>query len=125
MKLLKPLLHLIGLVVIGFLLQLFLPWWIVVIPAAGLAWGLQLTPGQAFLASLIGGMLLWGGYALYQDNGILSHRLGQMMGDLSSFWLFLLTALIGGLLAAMGGVTGSLGANLFSANKPSAESLSN
>lgn len=123
MTFLKPILHLIGLVLIGFLLQLFLPWWVIVLPAAGLAWGLRLTSKQAFVASLLGGMLLWGGYALYLDNGILSNRLGQMMGGLSGFWLFLLTALIGGLLAAMGGVTGSLGRNLFSATKPSPKSL--
>ncbi|MCB0633553.1 MAG: hypothetical protein R2824_13915 [Saprospiraceae bacterium] len=117
MNLLKPTIHLIALLVIGFLLQSFLPWWIVVLAAGGLAWGLQLTPRQAFVASLLAGMLLWGGYAIYLDNGILSHRLGQMMGGLSSFWIFLLTALIGGLLAAMGGVTGSLGRNLRPATK--------
>jgi hypothetical protein len=117
MKIIKPILHFVGLLVLGFLLQLYLPWWILVVPAALLAWLLELTPRQAFVASLLAGTVLWGAYALYLDNGILSSRLGQMMGGLSPFWLFLLTALVGGLLAAMGGVTGSLGRALRPATK--------
>lgn len=108
----KLIVFLIGLIVLGFLLQLILPWWVLAPLAAILAWGLQLSPRQAFTAALVGGMLLWGGYAIYLDNGILSARLGQLMGGFSSIWLFLLTSLIGGLLAAMGGVSGSLGRSL-------------
>ena len=105
----KSIYFLLGLIVLGFLLQQFLPWWILAPLAAILAWLLKLTPRQSFLASLVGGVLLWGGYALYLDNGILSSRLGRMMGDISPIILFLLPSLIGGLIAAMGGVTGSLG----------------
>lgn len=106
------LLFFIGLIVLGFIFQLFLPWWIITLIAAALAWLLELPPRQAFTASLIGGLLLWGGYAIYLDNGILSGRLGQMMGGLSPVLIFILTSLVGGLLAAMGGVTGSLGREL-------------
>ena len=105
----KSIYFFVGLIVLGFLLQQFLPWWILAPLAAILAWLLKLTPRQAFSASLVGGILLWGGYAWYLDNGILSDRLGQMMGDISPMFLFLLPCLIGGLIAAMGGVTGSLG----------------
>lgn len=108
----KFLLFFLGLLLVGFLLQLFLPWWIITPVAAILAWLLKLTPRQAFVASLCAGLLLWGGYALYLDNGILSSRLGAMMGGLPSALIFLLTSLVGGLLAAMGGVTGSLGRDL-------------
>jgi hypothetical protein len=110
----KSIYFLVSLIVLGFLLQQFLPWWILAPVAAILAGLLKLTPRQAFIASLLGGILLWGGYALYLDNGILSNRLGQMMGDISPVLLFLLPCLIGGLIAAMGGVTGSLGRIAFS-----------
>lgn len=105
----KTALYFIGLLVLGFLLQQILPWWILAPVAAILAWLMGLTPKQAFTASLLAGMVLWGAYAWYLDNGILSARLGRMMGGLAPFLIFLLTCLIGGLLAALGGVTGSLG----------------
>jgi len=109
----KSIIFLILLVVLGFLLQQILPWWVLAPLAALLAWALQLPARPAFLASLAAGILLWSGYALYLDNEILSKRLGQLMGNISPFFIFLLTGLIGGLLAAMGGVTGSLGAALW------------
>jgi hypothetical protein len=112
----KLILFLIGLLVLGFIFQLFLPWWIITPIAAILAWVMQLNPRQAFAASLLAGLLLWGGYAIYLDNGILSSRMGQMMGGLPPSLIFLLTSLVGGLLAAMGGVTGSLGREILPAN---------
>ena len=108
-EIMKSIYFLISLIILGFVLQQFLPWWILAPLAALLAWLLELTPAKAFTASLVGGLLLWGGYALFLDNGILSTRLGQMVGGLHPNYLFVLTALIGGLLAALGGVTGSLG----------------
>ena len=108
----RNILFFLGLLILGFILQLFLPWWILAPAAALLAWLLRLTPQMAFLASLAAGILLWGGYAWYLDNGILSARLAGMMGGLPSFFIFLLTSLVGGLVAAMGGVTGSLGRQL-------------
>ncbi|PHN02830.1 hypothetical protein [Flavilitoribacter nigricans] len=112
----KFLLFFAGLLVLGFIFQLFLPWWIITPIAAILAWLLRLNPRQAFTASLIAGLLLWGGYAIYLDNGILSNRLGAMMGGLPSALIFVLTSLVGGLLAAMGGVTGSLGREIMPAS---------
>lgn len=113
----KSTLFLIGLIVLGFIFQLFLPWWIITPIAAVLAWVLKLSPRQAFTVALIGGLVLWGGYAIYLDNGILSERLGRMMGGLPAALIFLLTSLVGGLLAAMGGVTGSLGRQLMPERK--------
>lgn len=113
----KVLLFIVGLIVLGLLLHLFLPWWIITLVAGALAWLLVLSPRQAFTGALIGGMLLWGGYAIFLDNGILSTRLGQLMGGLSPAFTFLLTSLVGGLLAAMGGVTGSLGRALLPATE--------
>lgn len=105
----KITLFFVGLLVLGFIFQLFLPWWIITPIAAILAWILKLSPKQAFSGALLAGLILWGGYAIYLDNGVLSSRLAKMMGDLPSALIFLLTSLVGGLLAAMGGVTGSLG----------------
>jgi hypothetical protein len=113
----KLTLFFLGLLVLGFVFQLFLPWWIISPIAAILAWVLKLSARQAFTGGLLAGLLLWGGYAIYLDNGILSTRLGAMIGGLSPFFIFLLTSLLGGLLSAMGGVTGSLGQEMLSAGK--------
>jgi len=87
-----------------------LPWWSLPIFAALLAFLLEVRPGAAILGGVIGGFLLWAGYAgllNVQNDGILSARIGALLGGVSGGILVLATGLVGGLFAGLGALTGS------------------
>ncbi len=92
--------------------QWWLPWYALV-GAALLAGALfRLGAGGSFAAGFLAGCLLWGGYAWYLDSrngGLLSARMGELFGGLPGAGLLAATALLGGLLAGLGALTGSLG----------------
>jgi hypothetical protein len=106
----KTISYILALFVGGAVVQSLLPWWILPIFAALLAFLLRLRPGTALLGGLLGGFLLWGGYAGLldiQNDSILSTRIGTLLGGLSSGLLVFATGLIGGLFASLGALTGS------------------
>lgn len=97
---------------LGFVAGLFLPWWSIAV--VGFLTGL--LTGQrglfAFLSGFIGLFILWGGLAWWIDsnNGsILSERIARLLplGG-SSVALILVTALLGGIVAGLASLTGSL-----------------
>lgn len=95
----------------SFLAQQVLPWWSVII-VAGVA-GAALNAGGrvSFWAGFLGVALLWGGFAAYQDalnEGILSARMGELMGGASGKTLILMTALFGGLFGGLSAWTGNM-----------------
>ncbi len=92
--------------------QWWLPWYALV--AAALAAGAlsRLGAGGSFAAGFLAGFLLWGGYAWYLDSrngGVLAARMGELFGGVPGAALLAATALLGGLLAGLGALTGSLG----------------
>ena len=96
--------------VVAFLLQIYLPWWSVVI--AGFAISFILSSGgmSSFFAGFLGVGLLWFTLALFIDNtndGILSNKVAQIFTLPNSFLLILITSIIGGLAAGLGALTGS------------------
>ncbi len=104
----------LSIVLLGSVAGPFLPWWSLAAVAvlSGLWSGLR--PLGAFAAGFMAGLLLWGGYAGWIDalnTGILSERMGELFGGLGSTQLVLITALAGGLTAALGALTGALGRN--------------
>jgi len=104
-------------VVIGAILHQFLPWWS--IWCAGLVTGLVLSADGAIRAlavGILGGALLWGGYALWlnlQNDGLMASRIGELFGGLGPTTLLLLTALFGGLFGGLGTLCAYLGRMLF------------
>jgi hypothetical protein len=93
----------------SFLLQLVLPWWVIVIISFATC-GLigktaKLSLWQPFFAIL----LLWTGIALYQslpNHNLLVSRIAEMFG-LHAWWLILIvSALLGGFVAAVSGYCG-------------------
>ena len=68
-------------------------------------------PGKAFLAGFLGLFLLWGCVALWLDirnKGVLSGRIGELLGlGNNSMLLILVTALLGGLVAGFAALSGS------------------
>lgn len=102
-------LYITMLVLLGFGGSQVMPWWIVVVLAGLLAMLIKLKPTTSFLAGFLGVALLWGGYATYLDvlnEGVLSSRIGEMFGGLNSVLLILATAIFGGLLGGLGGLSG-------------------
>lgn len=95
----------------AFILNLFLPWWSIVLP--GLIFGYQFNKsgwssfGWGFLALF----LLWGGQALYihfANDGILSTRIAEMLGVGSPYLVILITGVLGGLVSGLAALTGTL-----------------
>ncbi|QNK62973.1 hypothetical protein H7F33_00150 [Pedobacter sp. PAMC26386] len=93
----------------SFLLQLILPWWVIVIISFATC-GLigktaKLSLWQPFFAIL----LLWTGVALYKslpNHNLLVSRIAEMFG-LHAWWLILLiSSLLGGFVAAVSGYCG-------------------
>ncbi len=110
--------YLLLFIVLGIILHQFLDWYAIAI--AGLLFGL-LAPvqsvGQAFAYGLLAGVLVWGGYSgllNWQNEGLLASRLGVAIGGLSQWGLVAVTAVLGGIYAALGAITGYLGRQLVS-----------
>lgn len=97
--------------IFGNLLRFVLPWWGIVL--AGVVAGAWLAaPRSVAAGAFAGGLLFWGGSAFLQDignEGILSARVGALFGGASGFQMVLLTGVLGGLLALLGGLCGAFG----------------
>ena len=108
----KQIIFLVLLLVLGFVLHLFLPWWILPLLAGILAFVMKMKPLQGFGLAFFVGALLWGGVAAYlnmQNEGILATKIGQLFGGLGPNLLVLVTALFGALFASLGSCSGSFG----------------
>jgi hypothetical protein len=96
--------------VLAFLAQLFLPWWVIAPLCFGLAAGLGSTGGRAFGAGFAGiglGWLLTAAWLNVKSAGILSHRVAQLLPLGGSSWaLVLVTALLGGLVGGVAALAG-------------------
>lgn len=107
-------------IALGALLHQFLPWW--AIWCAGLVVGLAMPKEGAigaFAVGILGGALLWGGYALWlnlQNEGVMASRIGELFGGQSPTTLLLLTALFGGLFGGLGTLCAYFGKMLFHRN---------
>lgn len=97
---------------LAFALSLYLPWWSIAVAALVVSLVLGLRPGASFLSGFLSIFLLWGGMALLRSHlneHILARRFSPMvLGVEDPYLLIGLTALIGGLVAGMGALTGSL-----------------
>ena len=100
------------LVLIGaFVLNIFLPWWSIVLPGLIFGYFFKEKPVPSFLWGFLGVFLLWGGQALYThifNDGVLSTRIADMLGVGSPFIVVFITGIIGGLVSGLATLTGSL-----------------
>lgn len=91
----------------AFVLELFMPWWCIAIPA--LAAGYALKSKANFLAGLLGIALLWLIKALIVDisaSAPLAERVAAIF-SLNKPLLILVTSLIGGLVGGFAAMTGA------------------
>ena len=91
---------------------LFFHWWIIAVAAFLVALVIPLRSGYSFIAGFLALFLLWGLQALFIDTAnhhILSEKVARLLPLGGSFIaLILLSAFIGGLVAGMAALTGSL-----------------
>ncbi|WP_421773190.1 hypothetical protein [Gracilimonas sp.] len=95
----------------AFLLNLFLPWWSIVIPGLVFGWWFNKKPGTSFVFGFLALFFLWGGQALYihfANNAILSTRIAEMLQVGSPLLVVLITGVLGGLVSGLATLTGAL-----------------
>ena len=95
--------------VVSFLLQLVLPWWIIIIVSFATCGIIGKTGKIALWSPFFAILLLWTGMALYKslpNEHVLAGRVAEMLG-VKAWWLVLIvTALIGAFVAAISGFCG-------------------
>ncbi|MET4081418.1 hypothetical protein ABIB40_001364 [Pedobacter sp. UYP30] len=99
----------IAIIIVCFLLQLILPWWIIVVISFATCGIIGKTGRIAFWQSFFAIFLLWIGYALFKtipNDNILASRVAIML-QVNIWWLLLLiTGFLGGLVAGISGYCG-------------------
>ncbi len=103
--------------VLSFAACLYLPWWIIAITSAIVAFVIPQKNGLAFLAGFMALFLLWAGLSFYissMNNNILAHKISQLFIKVDNpTILFLFTGTIAGLVAGFGSLSGRLLKKLF------------
>ena len=91
---------------------LFLPWWSIALAAFIVAFFVAQKPGRAFISAFMGLFILWGlmSYFISSHNGhILANKISMLiLKSNRPMGLIILTAFIGGLVAAVAALSGSL-----------------
>ena len=95
----------------SFIAGIYLPWWSLAIVAFLVALLIQQKVGWAFLAAFTAIFLLWGGLAMLthvRSQGLLTQKMALLFPlQGQSFYLILLTALVGALVAGFAAMSGS------------------
>jgi hypothetical protein len=103
--------HVIAVLLISLILQLFLPWWTLAIGAFATGLIFRQNGLMSFLAGLSGVGLLWFGMADYlhlSTDGILSEKIAAIFPTKTVGALLFITGLIGGLVGGFASMTGGL-----------------
>ncbi|AQG82070.1 hypothetical protein [Spirosoma montaniterrae] len=103
-------LQIIIIAILSLLAQLILPWWSLALVAFGVCFWRSTGAGQSFWYGFAGIALVWLLYALLihlRTDGILTNRMGQLIFKTDGAALpLLVTALLGGLVGGLAGVSG-------------------
>ena len=111
MKFLISMLLVFGL---GFAVNIFLPWWAVVVLSFFVAGILNRYKILAFIAAFVGAFLLWAGHAFILDSdALLSSRLAEIFSMPTGAAMFALTGLVAALPSGFAGVAGSFLFDIF------------
>jgi len=96
---------------LAFVSGLYFPWWGIAVAAFIVALLVHQRPAKAFFSAFLGVFILWGALAWWIDmknEGVLSKRIaGVLHLGGNSLLLILCTGLVGGLVAAFAGMSGS------------------
>lgn len=102
---------------LAYALGLYFPWWTLAIAACIVGFVIPAKPGISFFGGLIGGFLLWAGMAFMiseANQDILAHRISILiLKQDDPLKLELITGAIGGIVAALAALSGSLLRSIF------------
>ena len=99
----------IVILLISFVLQLFLPWLVIIVISFAVCGVIGKTAKISFWQSFLAILILWLGMALYksQPNGhLLAGRIAEMFGVKVWYVVLLITVILGGLTAGISGLCG-------------------
>ncbi|MBK7344003.1 MAG: hypothetical protein IPJ06_13480 [Saprospiraceae bacterium] len=88
----------------------WLPWWTIAPLAAGVCFLIRSRPMKALAQGVVAGGLLWGGLAFFRDQAndhLLSSQIGTLFQGVSPAVVIAITAVLGGLVAGLGALTGA------------------
>ncbi|MEM9888256.1 MAG: hypothetical protein AAF849_20345 [Bacteroidota bacterium] len=102
---------------LAYLLQLFLPWWSLVVVSAVVALFFRHKyAATSFFVGLLAVALGWFLLAFFVSNSpehqVLITKMGELFNGLSRTSLIFTTATIGGIMGGLGALTGALGRKL-------------
>ena len=107
----NPWVLLLLILMLSTVLQRSLPWWIMAVVAFALCFGQARSGKEAFWAGFGGAGLSWllpAAWLAYQNNGLLAHRVAQLLPlDGSAPALVIVTGLIAGLVGGLAGLAGA------------------
>lgn len=104
-------LHTVAVALIGFVLELFLPWWSIAIAAFIVGLLFAQNGWQSFFAGLLGVATLWLIMSMYIDistDSILSSRIAGLFPTKTVPLLIVITCVVGGLVGGFASLTGGL-----------------
>ncbi|MEJ0030726.1 MAG: hypothetical protein WDO15_10310 [Bacteroidota bacterium] len=105
----KFILQVIAVLLISWLLQSFLPWWLMAVGAFVIGVLFRQSGLMSFLAGLLGVGLLWFAMAYISSGGSdLAERVAAILPTKTVGVLLIVTALIGGLVGGFASMTGGL-----------------
>ncbi len=107
----KLLLTIILTIILSFVSEQFLPWWIIAVVAGLVGFFLNMGSFKSFVGGFLGIFLLWTAYLYYLNvvvNGALAERLAALFSLPNSIALICLVGIIGGLVGGTAAMTGSL-----------------
>lgn len=106
--------------VLGFACSLYFPWWSVAIAAFVGSVLVEQSPLRSFGSGFAALFLVWGIHAFVIDimnEQLLSGRIAHLLNLGHPFFVWIITAIVGGLLGGMGALTGSYVRVTFPSNK--------
>ena len=111
--------------VAGFIVQYFFPWWTIALVCFAAGFYFSKNPAVSFLIGFLAVMILWTAYALFlnfSNGGILYLRMQALLGEfikkepigyMAGVLNFLLFGGLGALVGGMSAMTGAIGRRAF------------
>ena len=97
---------------LSFAACLYFPWWVIAIAGFVVSFAIPQKAGLAFLSGFFALFILWVGMSVYMSNAngnLLVHKMSMLfLKKDNTTLLFILTGLIGGLVAGLGSLSGRL-----------------
>jgi hypothetical protein len=104
-------------IAVGALSFFNLPFWMTAVGGVLAGFLFPISSGKAYAVGFAAGFLLWWGSAFFfnfANAGMLAGKMGELIGNLNSAYMLMITGTMGGVLAGFGTLTGVLGKGIIS-----------